>query len=294
MQRNADGKVVVHLTTTKPVREPFLNFLVEVIWPSGRLLREYALLIDPPIYSEEPIAPVQQVQSSSVASKTPTAFEEEAQVAAQPVDVNASNAETSAVQSTTSDVSDGTYGPTSNSDTMWAIALKVRPNDTVTAQQTMLAIQDLNPDSFIQNNINTLKKGQILRLPTINQIRQRSKRDAVRDMIVQNRNFENKALSKNVVDATPDETMPVASQQVSGGDELKLVVASDAAGKSAAGFDPVGYHDAAHERLRFLPGRARRNPLAQHAVCVSDCEGRARRYYVRQGTRHRRLRGETI
>ncbi|WP_369820516.1 FimV family protein, partial [Oleiphilus sp. HI0061] len=49
VETNADGKLVVVLTTNKPVREPFLNFLVEVIWPSGRLLREYALLIDPPL-----------------------------------------------------------------------------------------------------------------------------------------------------------------------------------------------------------------------------------------------------
>uniref|UniRef100_UPI0039182B72 type IV pilus assembly protein FimV n=1 Tax=Pseudomonas sp. TaxID=306 RepID=UPI0039182B72 len=43
---NANGKSVIRVTSSKPVREPYLNFMVEVLWPSGRLLREYTLLLD--------------------------------------------------------------------------------------------------------------------------------------------------------------------------------------------------------------------------------------------------------
>ncbi len=45
-----NGKSVIRVTSTKPVREPYLNFLVEVLWPNGRLLREYTVLLDPPMY----------------------------------------------------------------------------------------------------------------------------------------------------------------------------------------------------------------------------------------------------
>ena len=45
----ADGKHVIRITSNKPVKEPYLNFLVEVLWPNGRLLREYTLLLDPPL-----------------------------------------------------------------------------------------------------------------------------------------------------------------------------------------------------------------------------------------------------
>ncbi len=51
-----DGKSVIQVTSSKPVREPYLNFLVEVMWPNGRLLREYTLLLDPPLYSPETAA----------------------------------------------------------------------------------------------------------------------------------------------------------------------------------------------------------------------------------------------
>lgn len=69
-----DGKSVIRVSSTKPVREPYLNFLVEVLWPSGRLLREYTLLLDPPLYSPETVAAVApQLPITSVApARTPT------------------------------------------------------------------------------------------------------------------------------------------------------------------------------------------------------------------------------
>src|SRR5690606_23105067 len=69
------NKAVIRLTSNRPVREPFLNFLVEVVWPNGRLLREYALLIDPPMFtSDRPaaIAPA-ATESRPQVSRTPSA-----------------------------------------------------------------------------------------------------------------------------------------------------------------------------------------------------------------------------
>ena len=54
---NEKGKSVIRISSSKPVKEPFLNFLVEVNWPAGRLLREYTLLLDPPVYSSQKAAP---------------------------------------------------------------------------------------------------------------------------------------------------------------------------------------------------------------------------------------------
>lgn len=47
-QLRSDGRGVIRVTSSQPVREPYLNFLIEVLWPSGRLLREYTVLLDPP------------------------------------------------------------------------------------------------------------------------------------------------------------------------------------------------------------------------------------------------------
>ena len=56
---NASQGPVVHVTSAEPVREPFVNFIVSARWPSGRLLREYTLLVDLPVFSGAKSAPVQ-------------------------------------------------------------------------------------------------------------------------------------------------------------------------------------------------------------------------------------------
>lgn len=56
-----DGKSVIRVTSAKPVKEPYLNFLVEVLWPNGRLLREYTLLLNPPLYKPGQVSSVQPV-----------------------------------------------------------------------------------------------------------------------------------------------------------------------------------------------------------------------------------------
>lgn len=214
VKKNEQGKSVVVLTTNKPVREPFLNFLVEVIWPSGRLLREYALLIDPPLFAEEPakvVAPAPLAKPTPrVASKAPVA----------------KSAKRTASKSSSAPRSNvaGSYGPTSRSDTLWEIALKARPDRSVSPQQMMLAIQDLNPNAFIDGNINKLKAGQVLRLPTLEQAKERSAAAAVNEVIAQNERAQGKK-SKTISSAAKAQTPKQAPKtRQSGGDQLKLEV----------------------------------------------------------------------
>lgn len=219
VERNAQGNLVVILTTNKPVREPFLNFLVEVIWPSGRLLREYALLIDPPLFAEEPAAPV------AAPVIQPRAQEASGDRIAIPAPV--------ATSVTRSAVAPGTYGATNSRDTLWDIATEVRPNRSVSHQQVMLAIQDLNPSAFIGNNINRLKAGQVLRIPTLDQIKERSAARAIEQVIAQNQALNPKK-SKSMVSAA--KSAPAVSKSAGGssGNELKLVVADNASSASSA------------------------------------------------------------
>nr|WP_255399625.1 FimV/HubP family polar landmark protein [Oceanicoccus sp. KOV_DT_Chl] len=73
-----------------------------------------------------------------------------------------------------------------NDDTLWEIAVKSRPAQGVSVQQTMVGIQALNPDAFINGNINRLKAGSVLRLPTAQEISV-SDRQAVGEVASQNR-----------------------------------------------------------------------------------------------------------
>ena len=71
------GKPVIGVTSEFPIREPFLNFLVEVNWPNGRLLREYTVLLDPPTTTRrrppvvKPAAKQARSEQPAPASSTP-------------------------------------------------------------------------------------------------------------------------------------------------------------------------------------------------------------------------------
>ena len=204
-----NGQLVIDVTSREPVREPYLDFLIEVTWPSGRLMREYSVLVDPPVYAEKS-GLKDQVRAPAAASVTPATQNRGRTSAPRP-----------AATSSAGSVSGGTFGPTGVSDTLWGIASQVRPNNRVTQQQTMLAIQDLNPDAFIDGNINRLKRGEVLRIPTLSQIQQRSQAQANREVRAQNQAMKPSSRPVDATARTADSGggAPAAAS----GDELKLI-----------------------------------------------------------------------
>jgi len=197
---NAAGGPVIEVTSRKPVREPFLNFVMQAQWPSGRLLREYTLLIDLPVYSGEQARPVAPPQAQ-IPAEEPRAT---TQSASQPSNYNPrssfqdaperpqysqQSSQTTTYAGESTPYSSDSYGPVQANDTLWEIARRVRPDRGVSIQQTMLAIQRLNPEAFINNNINLLRKGQILRVPDRQQITEYSPQQAVNEVAVQNQQW---------------------------------------------------------------------------------------------------------
>ncbi len=82
------------------------------------------------------------------------------------------------------------FGVTGPGDTLWAIALKVRPDDQVSVQQVILALQRANPDAFVNDNINLLKAGHVLRIPDLDEVRDISLNSAVRQVRNQKEAFD--------------------------------------------------------------------------------------------------------
>ncbi|MEO4048220.1 FimV/HubP family polar landmark protein [Pseudomonas sp. CAU 1711] len=226
-----NGKSVIRITSTKPVREPYLNFLVEVLWPNGRLLREYTLLLDPPLYAPTPVtAPAPRLPVASAPAPRPQA----AAPAPRPVTPSASapaRPTTPAAPSAPVKVQGNEYR-TSASDTLWEIAQSSRQNGTV--HQAMLAILDLNPNAFIGGNINRLKSGQVLRLPSDEQVKSRSQAEALAQVAEQNaawREGRGLASASRQLDATKRAAAGAAPAKTEVKDSLKLVSADS--GKAA-------------------------------------------------------------
>ncbi|WP_324727185.1 FimV/HubP family polar landmark protein [Pseudomonas chlororaphis] len=208
---NANGKSVLRVTSSQPLSEPMVKFLVQVMWPNGRLLRDYSVLLDPSKFS-------------------PQTAEAAAQSAAQ----------APAVAAPVTGANKPAQYTTSARDTLWEIAAKARNGGSV--QQTMLAIQALNPDAFIDGNINRLKTGQVLRLPDAVQSTSLPQPQAIAEVAAQNTAWrQGRRLAprgaQQQLDGTRRAGADKAPAQGAVKDNLSLVSAESgkARGKGAAG-----------------------------------------------------------
>jgi len=207
---NASGKSILRVTSSKPLSEPMVKFLVQVMWPNGRLLRDYSLLLDPSKFSPQT-----------------------AEAAAQP--------STATVAAPVTGASKPAQYTTTPRDTLWEIAAKARNGGSI--QQTMLAIQALNPDAFIDGNINRLKTGQVLRLPDQAQSTSLAQPKAIAEVAAQNtawrqgrRYVPKPGAGQQQLDATRRGTGEAAPTQAAT-DKLSLVSAESGkkGGKGPAG-----------------------------------------------------------
>lgn len=166
----SNGKTAIKITSSEAINEPYLDFLIEVKWPKGRVLREFTVLLDPPVTLSRKPAPVRA--ATQTADQRPAAMPAQTAV---DVEYEYNSAGVS---------SPGEYGPTQRNDTLWNIAKSVKPAG-VTVEQMMMALLDANPQAFINGNVNNLKTGQILRVPGENEITGRSASEARGEFMAQ-------------------------------------------------------------------------------------------------------------
>ena len=192
----SNGERVLQLTTKDAVKEPFLNFLVDLEWPNGRLLREYTLLLDPPIFDDAPKTVVTPVAQQAVEPKRQYPTSPTRTVAPKP------------------EWEGELYGPTSGSDTLWGIAAKVRPSG-VSMQQAMITIYETNPNAFMRGNINYLKRGAEIRVPESDVFTQITQREALRMIAAHNENWKTGKTTKSkvVMDTSSSENANSNSQK---------------------------------------------------------------------------------
>ena len=204
-----NGQQVLKLTTEEAVKEPFLNFLVNLEWPNGKLLREYTLLLDPPVFDDAPEAIVAPVIRESRPEPAPT--------------------KTITRQMQRKPQWQGEiYGPTSSSDTLWSIAAKVRPSRAVTIQQAMITIFEANPEAFMRGNINNLKRGAELKVPDSEVFNQLSQREAMSMIARHNENWRTgKRSEPRVVMDTSSDSGYKSTTQTSNSEQGRLSLSTD-------------------------------------------------------------------
>lgn len=230
---NNPGGAAVQITSRSPVREPFVNFLVEARWPTGRLLREYTLLMDLPTFSESAAAsPVQAPAARPAPAATAPAPAAQSRTAA-PARPSVTPAPATQMRSGES----GNSYTVGRNDTLWQIALDVRPDSSYSVHQTMLAIQRLNPDAFINGNINLLRNGQVLRIPSGDDIQAMSRSEAVNEVARQNQAWSDEGMGAQLSASRPDNTRRRGTGDVSGSVRLATPGQSDASSGQGSGDD---------------------------------------------------------
>lgn len=159
----AGQELVIRVESNRPIREPYLNFLVQIDRGNGALLREYTLLLDPPLYAPEPViasVPDAVSVSSSRAGEGPLAT---------PRQAGARPAPARALSSLQPQPGADRY-QTRAGDSLWQVARATRLAPSVGIDEQMDAILALNADAFINGDPGLLRAGQELVLPTAQQV----------------------------------------------------------------------------------------------------------------------------
>ena len=234
-----NGKDLIRLKTEQPFRDPFLHFIINASWANGSMLREYTALLDPPSYlsgapariqapavaapvavqpAPVPVAVAKTEQApapSAVAVAAPITPADTVERKLGPTDIGASDT------SYSSDMGPGsTYGPVKSGEVLWSIAEQVRAGTQMETTQVVMAIFKQNPNAFMQNNINLIRVGQTLQIPSESEITSTSPSVAREELRVQmaewqeyNDNLSSGSRVAETESAVADKEMPGADDK---------------------------------------------------------------------------------
>ncbi|WP_434031461.1 type IV pilus assembly protein FimV [[Pseudomonas] boreopolis] len=178
--QDARGRAVIRVTSSVPVEQKAIGFLIEVDWGSGRLVREYSALVDAPNAATaiaEPAIEAPQAGNSDaiVRESAPAAAPSDAAAAASAAApaAPAARPQRPPPAALVSPVAPGeNLAPVRRGQTLSQIAMQLNRGAGYSLDQTMLALLRANPEAFIGGNINRLKQGAVLRTPRQDELAQ--------------------------------------------------------------------------------------------------------------------------
>lgn len=193
-----DGATIVKLSSNEVLREPFLDFLLEVTWAQGNLYREFTVLVDPPAAYAKPVVPVIQKAQKKVKVN--------------PVELSGADKPV-AVKKVVSVTPSSQYGPTNRSDSLWKVAEKTNAYGDVSIEQMMMAIYKANPKAFYKENVNALMAGQVLEIPEKDLVLKLSRRKALAAFKKQNDSWNRRVADKKLAQQSVPE-IPNSNKQL--------------------------------------------------------------------------------
>lgn len=246
IQSRADGQLYIRVSSAQPVNDPFVSLLVELTWPAGKLSREYTFLLDPPGYVPVQPAPAAvravapEVQEAPAASAVPAVSDEAAApteqaaplAAATPAEQTAQEtaakqneqvpsiqtilkpAEKAAVVEVAELPKPPVFFAVKRGDTMYKIAEKYKLAD-MSLDRMLVALYRVNADKFGGRNMNRIRTGKVLRLPSQEEYSSVTPAEAVKEIHAQAADWN--AYRQKLASAAPVSNQSQATQQVATG-----------------------------------------------------------------------------
>ena len=224
--RRPDGRSVLRLSSDRAVLEPFVDVILEATWTSGRLVREYTLLFDPPNSRQAqaaapaaapviaPAAPVAAPAPSPAPAPAPVA------VAAAPAPAAAPAARTAPVRAAPAD------SPRAAPASSGADTIEVRAGDSlsrvasraqrpgISLDQMLVSLYRANPQAFMGENMNRLKAGAVLTVPAGDDAAKVSSQEAREIIVAQSADFA--AYRQRLASGAPAATEAAPARQATG------------------------------------------------------------------------------
>jgi pilus assembly protein FimV len=187
LQRRADGRAYIRLVSDRVVSEPFVDLILQASWASGRIVRDYTILLDPPaLRARTPAAPTAP-QVAATNPVTPPARVTATPTPAAPAAPPAATRAPASAAAAPRPASDKRV-TVQRGDTASEIARANKPAE-VSLDQMLVALLRANQNAFINGNLNLIKAGAVLTMPTEEQVNAVSEADASRTVIAQSKDF---------------------------------------------------------------------------------------------------------
>ena len=212
--RRPDGRNFLRLSSPRPVNDPFIDLILEANWASGRMVRDYTMLFDPPNLRQSAPAVAAEVPPVAPAARTPAA--PATQAARRPAAPSAPAARASAQRApdaATAPAGNGKQVTVQRGDTAGRIAAANKPA-SVSLDQMLIALLRGNPEAFMGSNVNRLKAGAVLDMPTPDQVELIPAAEARQDIIAQSRDFND--FRRRLAEGLPATKVGGSERQASG------------------------------------------------------------------------------
>ncbi|WP_232540323.1 FimV/HubP family polar landmark protein [Azohydromonas aeria] len=251
LQRGADGRPVLRISSEQPVQESFLDLVLELSWPSGRATREYTLLFDVP----RAVAEAPAARAAPLLGAAP-----------EPAQAPAPAAPQASGPAPAAGADAGRY-VVKRGDTLSGVASRLQP-EGVSLEQMLVALFRGNPHAFAGQNMNRLRADAVLRVPTPEQAGQVARGQARQVVRIQSADFD--AYRQRLAQSAPGARVEEAERRAGGAVEASVEERRTA--------------QAAPDRLRLSRGQGA--PGSQEAALAREAERREQSQRVAELSRN--------